>query len=174
MYRSNQSIIRATIIIGMMVLAALTRLLPHPANFTAVLAVALFSGAKLKNKSLAVLLPMIVLMLTDLIKGFYSLMPYVYVCVVITSLIGIYVGRKSNPIMIIGGSLLGSLIFFLVTNAAVWSINPQLYPQTWSGLATCYDFAAPFFRNQLFGDLFFNFLLFGSYQVAKGRIPSLA
>jgi len=174
MNRSNQSATRVAIIIGMMVLAALTRLIPHPANFTAVLAVALFSGAKLKNKSFAVLLPLIVMMLTDLFKGFYSLMPFVYASVAITALIGIYVGRKSNPLMIIGGSLTGSVIFFLVTNAGVWSINPQLYPQTWSGLVTCYDFAAPFFRNQIFGDLFFNFLLFGSYHLVKTKVPALA
>lgn len=173
MNSSNQTITRAAIIAGMMLLAAFTRLIPHPANFTAVLAIALFGGAKFKNPSLAVVLPLGVMLITDLMIGFYSLMSFVYACIALTSIIGMYVGRKSNPVFILCGSLVASTLFFLVTNAAVWYHNPQ-FTQTASGLLTCYDFAVPFYRNQLFGDLFFNFVLFGSYRLAKAKIPSLS
>src|SRR6185369_11321907 len=121
---SNQSITRGAIIIGMMLLAAFTRLLPHPANFTAILAIALFGGAKFKNPSLAIVVPLIVMLMTDLFIGFYSLMPFVYGCIALTAIIGLYVGKKSNPVFILGGSLAGSILFFLVTNAAVWNLNP--------------------------------------------------
>src|ERR1043166_7525411 len=104
MKTSAQTIPRATVIIVMMVLAALTRLLPHPANFTAILAIALFGGAKFKNTSLAIVIPLIVMVITDLFKGFYSLMPFVYACIALTAMIGMYVGRKSNPVFIILGS----------------------------------------------------------------------
>lgn len=170
---SNHTFTRTLLIIGMMLLAAFSRLIPHPANFTAVLAVALFGGAKFKNLSLAILVPLIVMMTTDLVIGFYSLMPFVYGCIVLTAIIGMYIGRTSNPVYILFGSLLASTLFFMVTNATVWYHNPQ-FAQTFSGLLICYDFAIPFFRNQLFGDLFFNMLLFGSFYIVKNKIPSLA
>jgi len=173
MNTSKQNITRMAVIAAMMLLAAFTRLIPHPFNFTAVMALALFGGAKFKNTSLAIVLPLIVMLITDAILGFYSLMPFVYGCIVVTALIGTAVGRKSNPAYVIGGSLISSVLFFLVTNAAVWYHNPQ-FTQDPSGLMMCYDIAVPFFRNQLFGDLFFNFILFGSYRLVKSKVPSLA
>lgn len=169
----NNSPTRNLIIAGLMLLAAFTRLIPHPANFTAVMALALFGGAKIKNQPLAFVIPLIVMLITDLVIGFYSLMPFVYGSIVLTVLIGKYVGRLSNPVFIIGGSLVSSIVFFLITNAAVWYHNPQ-YAQSLPGLMLCYDVAIPFFRNQVFGDLFFNFLLFGTFKIAQTKITSLA
>ena len=103
---SNQNSTRALIIAGMMLLAAFTRLIPHWPNFTAVLAVALFGGAKFRNTALAVLVPLVVMLITDLsystiqfgstdvVVGFHSLMPLVYGSIAVTSLIGIYVGKN--------------------------------------------------------------------------------
>ncbi len=173
MTSSNQNFIRSAVVIGMMLLIALTRLIPHPANFTAVMAVALFGGAKIKNKSFAVLVPIIVMLLTDMIIGFHKLMPFVYGCIALTSFIGMYVEKKSSPLFIIGGSVIGSTIFYLVTNAIVWYHDP-LHTQNVSGLLMCYNEGIPFYRNQLFGDLFFNFVLFGSYNLAKSKYPVLA
>ena len=173
MTTSNHNIIRIAVIGGMMLLAGLSRLIPHPFNFTAIMALALFGGAKFKSKPLAVVLPLIVMLITDAIIGFYSLMPFVYGCIVITALIGTTIGQKANPFYVISGSLISSVLFFLVTNAVVWYHNPQ-FTQDPSGLMFCYDVAVPFFKNQISGDLFFNFILFGSYRLVKSRIPSLA
>ncbi len=173
MNTSNQNITRVAVITGMMLLAGLTRLIPHPFNFTAIMALALFGGAKFKNTPLAIVLPLIVMLITDAIIGFYSLMPFVYGCIVITALIGTSVGKKSNPVYVIGGSLISSVLFFLVTNAAVWYHN-LLFTQDTSGLIACYTIAVPFFKNQLLGDLFFNFMLFGSYRLVKSRVAALA
>jgi len=183
MSTTNQNT-RTALIAGMMVLAAFTRLIPHAPNFTAILAVALFGGAKFRNASLAILVPLVVMLLTDLtsstiqfggtniVMGFHSLMPFVYSCIAITSLIGIYISKKANAAYIIGGSLLASTLFFLITNAGVWYHNPQ-FTQDWGGLFACYDFAIPFFGNQLAGDLFYNGILFGAYALASKRIPVL-
>jgi hypothetical protein len=173
MNTSNQNIIRIAVIAGMMLLAGFSRLIPHPFNFTAIMALALFGGAKFKNTSLAIILPLIVMLITDAIIGFYSLMPFVYACIVITALIGTSISRKSNPLYVIGGSLISSVLFFLVTNAAVCYHNPQ-FTQNLQGLMMCYEFALPFFKNQLFGDLLFNFMLFGSYRLVRSRVPALA
>ena len=173
MNTSNHSIIRTLLIVVLMLLAAFSRLMPHPANFTAIMAIALFGGAKFKNPSLAIVVPLIVMLITDVFIGFYSLMPIIYGCIVVTALIGTYISRRSSPMMILIGSVLASTLFFLATNAGVWYHNPQFAP-TFSGLVLCYDFALPFFKNQLLGDLFFNLVLFGSFYLAKTRIPSLA
>ena len=173
MTTSNQNTVRTLIVISMMLLVAFTRMLPHAPNFTAVMAVALFGGAKFKRTSFAILIPLLVMLVTDIFIGFYSLMPVVYGCIALTTLMGMYAGKKSSALFIIGASLLSSIIFFLATNAAVWYHDP-LHTQNVAGLIACYDEAIPFFRNQLFGDLFFNFVLFGSYRLVKAKYPVMA
>lgn len=184
MNTSNQTI-RIALITGMMVLAAFTRLIPHPANCTAIMAVALFGGAKFRNAALAILVPLGVMLLTDLsystiryggtdvTLGLHSLVPLVYGCIAVTSLIGIYISKRSTAGYIIGASLVSSTLFFFVTNAGVWFHNPQ-FTQDASGLITCYNLGIPFYRNQLFGDLFFNGALFGIYALAQKKLPVLS
>ncbi len=164
--RKNNSLF---IVLGLMLLAALTRLIPHAPNFTAVMAVALFGGVQFRKPALAVIVPLAVMFVTDIFIGFYSLMPWVYGCIAVTALMGTYISKQQRPMHIIGASLLSSILFFAVTNAAVWFHNP-LYAQTFSGLMLCYDIAIPFFRNQVFGDLFFNAILFGTYALATKRL----
>ena len=162
--------IRPIIVLAMMLLAAFTRLIPHPANFTAIMAVALFGGAKLKNPFVAIVAPLSVMLITDLVIGFHSLMPLVYTCIALSALIGIYaVGEKSNTLGVISGSILSSTLFFLVTNFGVWFHNPE-YPQNVEGLMACYIVAIPFYGNQLFGDLFFNAILFGSFALFSKKV----
>jgi hypothetical protein len=175
---------RLALITGMMVLAAFSRLIPHAPNFTAVLAIALFGGAKFRNTVLAIIVPLLVMFITDLsnfaiqfgstdiVIGFHSLMPLVYSCIAITSLIGIYISKKQGAGYIIGGSIVASTLFFLVTNAGVWYHNPQ-FTQDVQGLMACYTIAIPFYGNQLLGDLFFSGMLFGAYSLASKRIPVL-
>ncbi len=184
MNTSNQNITRVIVIAGMMLLAAFTRLIPHPANFTAVLAIALFGGAKFKKPALAILIPLVVMLLTDLtystirygstdvIVGFYSLMPLVYSCIAVTSLIGIYISKKQNMAFIFLGSVVSSTLFFLVTNAGVWYHSLQ-YAQNAQGLTACYAAGIPFYGNQLLGDLFFNAVLFGAFSLVSKRVPVL-
>lgn len=181
---SNNNTTRIAIITGLMVLAAFTRLIPHPANFTAVLAVALFGGAKFKNTTLAIIIPLLVMLVTDLtyssiqfgstsiVIGAYSLMPLVYGCIAITSLIGVYISKKPGAGYMLGGSIVASTLFFLITNAGVWYHNHQ-FPQDANGLMMCYGLGIPFYGNQLIGDIFFNTVLFGTFALASRKIPVL-
>ena len=66
-------------------------------------------------------------------------------------------------------SLAGSLLFFVVTNFAVWATG-RLYPLTGSGLAVCYAAAIPFFRNSLLGDIAFTTILFGGMALLENRL----
>lgn len=148
--------------------AALTRIIPHPWNFTAISAMALFSGNKNKNLLTAILLPWISLFLTDLYLGFHSTMIYVYVSVaMITYLAQKNQMRKNQDYLV--NSVISSLIFFLVTNFGVW-YSTGFYTLDLKGLTECFILAIPFFKNQIFGDLFYTGLLFFAFHFVSIKI----
>ncbi len=149
----------------LIVLAAITRFIPHPFNFTAIGAIALFSGANFKDKKYAFLLPIIVMFLTDLLIGFHFSMLPVYASFVFAVWIGIKIRINQNILTIALGSLVSSLVFFLITNLPFWYADMSLYPITIQGTMESYRMAIPFFRNQLVGDLFYNSILFGIYHL---------
>lgn len=149
---------------SIVLLGIFSRLLPHPANFTPIGAIALFSGFYFKNKNYA-LLPLITLALSDLvISGYYGpVMFYVYGSFLLTFFIGRFLLRSnssSNRILI--SSLSTSLLFFIITNFAVW-FHGTMYSKDLTGLMTCYFAAIPFFRNTLLGDLFYNLTFFTAH-----------
>lgn len=159
-------------IILFLVIAAITRLIPHPFNFTAIGAMAIFSGSKLKDKRLAFILPSVVMLITDSIIGFHASMIPVYICFTIAVLIGIKIRNYQSITGIVSGSLISSLVFFLVTNLPFWYADISLYPLTLSGTLMSYTAAIPFFGNQIAGDLFYNAVFFGSYYLVNRKVVS--
>lgn len=162
--KKSSLILLLTILAG---LAIAVRLLPHPANFTPVAAVALFVGYYLPKKW-AIILPLSVMLVSDLFIGLYDwkLMLAVYCCFALAGLVGIIIRNSRNILTVLSSTLLISLGFFLITNSAVWLFSPW-YAHNWSGLILCYTLAIPFFRNTLMGNLFFVGILFGSYELIK-------
>ena len=158
------------------VLAAIVlRLIPHPWNVTPLGAMFLFSGATFRNKRDALLVPLAALLVSDyavvhfLYQGRFGwFSPWTWTAFLLTGLIGWTLRSKITVARVAGASLAGSVTFFLVSNFGVW-IGGQLYPLTLQGLAACYVAALPFFRNSLFGDLFFSALMFGSYYWLQRR-----
>lgn len=151
--------------IGLIVFAAITRLLPHPFNFTAIGAMALFAGATFGKHKWAYLLPFTALFLTDLILGIhFSILP-VYACFAFTVWLGTRMHGQAKPLSIGLFSITSSSIFFLITNLPIWYADLSLYPITLAGTFQSYTMALPFFKNQLFGDLFYNGLIFTTYYV---------
>ena len=150
---------RDLIVLSLLVLAVITRLLPHPPNVTPITAIALFGGCNIKDKNLAFVLPLLCMFLTDLFLGFHMIMPFVYLSFMCISYIGI------NSEKITNGTIFGSsLLFFLVTNFGVWFFG---YPNTLAGLVSCYTLALPFFVNTIIGDLFFTHSLNYSFSKIK-------
>ena len=150
---------RDLIVLSLLVLAVITRLLPHPPNVTPIAAIALFGGCNIKDKNLAFVLPLLCMFLTDLFLGFHMIMPFVYLSFMCISYIGI------NSEKITNGTIFGSsLLFFLVTNFGVWFFG---YPNTLAGLVSCYTLALPFFVNTIIGDLFFTHSLNYSFSKIK-------
>ncbi len=160
--------------IGLIIVAAVTRFIPHPFNFTAVGAIALFSGAVVKDKRLAFLIPISVLLFTDMIIGLHFSMFPVYTCFAFTVFMGIIIQSKQNIISIAFASLVSSLVFFLITNLPFWYWNLGLYPMNISGTMESYKMAIPFFKNQLVGDLFYNSMLFGLFYLGIKKTKSVS
>jgi hypothetical protein len=165
-------VLRTILIFAMIVFAAALRLAPHPWNFTPVGAIALFSGAMVRDRRMAFLLPILVMLATDLIIGFNKLSPLVYACFLLSVLIGRLLIQKRNLLRIGGATFLGSLQFFLITNFGVWALLSG-YPRTGAGLMTCYLAGVPFFWNTLAGDAVYSTFLFGGFFFAERLAPRL-
>ncbi|OGG87269.1 hypothetical protein A3B87_00150 [Candidatus Kuenenbacteria bacterium RIFCSPHIGHO2_02_FULL_39_13] len=148
-------------------IGAAFRLLGHPPNFTPITAIALFGGVYLGRK-LSLFLPILAMFLSDIFIGFYrpSLMIVVYGSFILTVILGWWLKNNKKWYNIIAVSLLASLLFYLLTNFAVWIFTPW-YAKTLAGLVYCYYLALPFFRNTLMGNVFYVAVFFGSYQLVK-------
>lgn len=140
--------------------------LPHLPNFTPVAAIALFSAVYLK-RNYAIGLPLLIMAVTDYFIGYYNgwIMFSVYSCFILIGLLGLYLRKHKNILNIAGITLAGSILFFLVTNFAMWAIPHSIYPHTWQGLIMCYTMGLPFFRNELAGDIFYVGVFFGAYEL---------
>lgn len=141
----------------------LVRFLPHPANVMPITAMALFGGAYL-NKKYAIILPLVVMLVSDYFLGFHKVMPFVYGSFLVSGLIGLRLKNKVNVKTVLGASLLSSVIFYVVTNFGVW-LTSGMYEMTFLGLVKCYVLAIPFFRNTILGDLFYTVMMFGGYEL---------
>ena len=124
-------------VITIIVIAILSRLIPHPPNFTPITAIALFSIINFKNKYVGLSIPIVCLLISDLIIGISLINLFVYLSFIVISGVG-YIFGKIN----LKSILLSSLIFFIVTNFGVWLIG---YPNTLEGFIACYVAAIPFF-----------------------------
>src|SRR3990172_4703825 len=163
---------RFLVLAGMILIAAFTRLIPHPPNFTAVGAMALFGGAYFSRKSLAYAVPIIAMFITDIIIGFHPGMYAVYLSFIFIVMIGMTLRDKKKIGYIFLASVSASVLFFIITNFAQWLSFP-LYSKDVPGLITCYVAAIPFFHYTLLGDLFFVGILFGAFELAKVKFPQL-
>jgi hypothetical protein len=172
------------LVAGVIVLAALSRLLPHPPNFSPVEAIALFGGAYFAQKHAALWLPLAAMFVSDLALGLVNGGIYaeyflsagfalVYLCIALSALLGFGLRGRVGVLRVGAYSLLGSVLFFLVTNFGVW-LGSSMYPQTWAGLMAAYAAGLPFFQNTVLGTLFYSALMFGSFAWLRRRSPALA
>src|SRR5277367_6515137 len=130
---------RSMVLIGVVVAAALARLVPHPQNVTPIAAMALFGGACFTNRKMAYLLPMAAMLLSDLVLGFtrYGVLillasqPVVYACILATTAIGQLIKDRRSVWQVGTAALTGAVVFFVVTNLAVWATG-RMYPLTGS------------------------------------------
>src|ERR1700733_15825546 len=148
--------------IGMVFLVASARLLPHPWNFTPMMAIALFAGYQGRKVSTGASTTLLALVLSDAVMGFYPGFWYVYAAALIPVLLGRRTRNRSGAGAIAAAAIASGLSFFLITNFMVWATG-ALYPHTMAGLSACYLAGIPFYRNQVLGDVVYTVAIFGGY-----------
>jgi len=174
------------IIAGMIAMAAASRFLPHPPNFTPITGMALFGAAHFAKKYWAFIIPFVALWLSSLVidnvfmAQYYTefqwfSQPYVFAALAVIVAIGLFGLKKVSFTNVFTTSLVASTAFFLVTNFGSWAVNfGGLYANDLSGLIACYIAGLPLFLNTLLGDLFYVGVLFGGYELVKNQVPQLA
>lgn len=151
----------------------ISRLAPHLSNATAVGALALFSGAKLGLKK-AFIITLVTMLVSDMFRGLHTTMWATYGTLFVTIILGKTLLKKQTIMNVVGVTFFSSVLFFVVTNFAVW-LSPQfMYPKTLTGLFECYIMGIPFFRNTLFGDLLYSGIFFGGYEFVSSLITRKA
>ncbi len=158
-------------------IAIIGRLFPHPYNFTPIGAAAIFAGCYLKNRNLALLTPIIMMLITDTLlqisfwmgwsawPGYHNLMPFIYLGFGLMVLGGIFIKGKVNLASVTGATLGGSLIFFILSNLGVWLMSYPIH--SLATLIKCYSDAIPFFQHTLMGNVIYATLFFGAYEWVK-------
>jgi len=176
---------RLLILSGLLLLAAISRMIPHPYNFAPIGAMSLFGAAYFSNKKLAFILPLLAFFVSDLLvnnilyadyyTGFVLISPgfyWTYGAMIAIVFAGILILKKINIQRVIGGAISASVLFFIISNFGVWLTSPA-YDISLQGFIACYTMAIPFFHMSVVGDLFYCGVLFGLFEFAKYKVPQL-
>ncbi len=138
---------------------ALGRIIPHPPNFTPILATAIYIPYIIKDKWIAMSIPLLAMFIADLWIGFHPYMLWVYGAIGLSTLISNWSMRFGKEYIQLGTmAILSSVLFFIITNFAVWTMWDN-YPKTIEGLIMCYTMAIPFFHNTLLSTIVYTSLL---------------
>lgn len=163
----------------------------RPFGFAPQIAMAIFGGAMIRDKKLAFVLPLLSMLISDLlyqvlyingvttIQGFYAGQWVNYILFAGLTVFG-FLMKKINLRNVLGFSIGGSLLYFIISNFTVWIGGGGLgRPLSFEGLLLCYGDALAFYRdyglvngfagNFIFGDLFFSGILFGSYYLLNKK-----
>ena len=153
------------------VLLVLSRLIPHPPNFTPLIAGAVFLPFMLKDRTLIIVgLPILCLFISDLIIGFHSLMLWTYGAFLIIGLT-VFNISKLNLRTLLGLSLASPTIFYVISNFGVW-LTAVTYTKDLNGLLECYFLALPFYGNSLVSTVLFSLVFFLTRHLVIQRSKS--
>ena len=171
------------ILVALIFIAALTRVIPHPPNFSPIEAVALFGGAYFAKRHWALIVPLVAMFASDLLLGlinggiywsYFASAGYllVYACIALSTVLGFGLRGKVSGGRVLAYSLAGSMLFFVATNFGVW-MSGTMYPKNMGGLVAAYVAGIPFFQWTVLGTLFYSALLFGGFELMRRRVPAL-
>ena len=155
--------------LGLVALLSLSRLIPHPPNFTPILGMAIFSGAIISKRFIAYLVPLAAMLLSDLYLGFHASMPIIYFSLAVCVLIGTFIEARVSILNSFLSISLGVLVFFLITNFMVW-YGSGMYEYSISGLVTCYFMGLPFVQNTFISSILYGMGAFLIYDIINKRM----
>lgn len=144
----------------LVIIGIFSRLIVHTPQFTATLAIALFSGMYL-DRRLAIIVPVGMMLITDLILGFHDTMLFTYGSMLLISCGGVWLKKRKSYINVFSASIVAAIVFFIITNFGAFL---SLYPRTLAGLYECYILAIPFFRSTLLSTIAYSLVLYAGYE----------
>ena len=145
-------------IIFITLILVLSRIIPHPPNFTPILAGIIFLPFIKKDLAFSIIAPLAAMLISDLIIGMHSLMLWTYAPIIFLSCLTYYFNQDS--ILRIGTlAVVSPMVFFLVSNFGVW-ISGSSYTEDMSGLIECYFNAIPFYASSAISCLLFTALFY--------------
>ncbi len=165
---------RLFVLLGLIVSVSVFRLLPHAPNFTPAIAVALFAGAQFSDRRLALLVPLLAMLASDLILGLHATLIFVYGSLALIVMIGVWLKQHLTAGWTALSAVAGSALFFVVSNFGAWLTMPHLYARSVDGLITAYIAAIPFYQNSLAATLLFGAVLFGGFYALERGFPRLS
>ena len=183
----NRNIFVLTLLI---IIAAISRFIPHGYNFTPIAGMALLGGGYYNKRILAFIVPILVLFVTDFVLNntlyraffpdvegivfFSNFMIFTYIGTAGIVLIGMGLLKKVTAPRILGGALFSTILFFLITNFGSWATG-TMYPKTGGGLIASYIAGLPFMSGHLIGNLVFSFILFTAFElITKRQLSAVA
>ena len=155
------------IFLGIFVALAVSRFVPHPPNFTSLIALSFYVPALLGLR----FLPAVVLsfVLTDIFIGYHNMLFFTWGSVIVIGFVSKYF--VSSFLKRLGGALSGACLFFLITNFGVWITG--YYGYSFDGLITSYVLALPFFGYTLVSTLIFSVLIETVYKFSKFNFKNI-
>ena len=163
-------------VLGLILIAAFARIIPHYPNFTLLCAIALFGGKYFNNKYIAYLLPLLAIWFSDILINnfilnnyfdgftlFYSGFYWQYGSFILITLIGRKTLKNISFLRLLGISISSSLLFFIISNFGVWSLGSYSYDM--EGFIACYTMALPFLGFSLISTFIFSGLIEGVYKI---------
>ena len=160
--------------ISLIIILALARLIPHPPNFTPIIAVAIISGYFFKNFNLSALTLLVAMLISDLFIGFYENVIFVYASLLLITFIFHKISYKINFKNLFIYGFAGSAIFFVVSNFGVWALGSPgvydiAYEKNLNGLVECYILAIPFFGSTFLSTIIFSYPAIFIYKTLAAR-----
>ena len=157
-----------TPIVGIFILlAAFSRMIPHPSNFSPLGAISLLGGLYISQKYWALLIPVLSIWISDLFINnviyatyypeftwFYEGFYWQYFSYIIITIIGLSFKQHLSFFKMIGMSLSASILFFLLSNFGCF-LASDVYSKDLGGLMMCYTAGLPFFSATVLGDLLY-------------------
>tara|TARA_B100002019_G_scaffold163111_1_gene140675 strand:- start:2 stop:481 length:480 start_codon:yes stop_codon:yes gene_type:complete len=139
--------------LGIFIALAASRLIPHPPNFTSLIALSFYVPLFLGKKFIPALL--ICFMITDLFIGFHGTILFTWGSAVLICLMSDFF--KKSLYLRFAGVICGSLLFYIISNFGVWSFGS--YGYTIEGLMLCYIAAIPFYTNTLLSTIIYSAII---------------
>ena len=155
------------IAIGVIITLSASRFIPHPPNFTSLLALSFYVPALFGTRFIPIVI--LALFFTDLIIGFHSTMFFTIGSVALIGLISKIFNQ--SVYLRLFGALTGAIIFFTLTNFGVWANGS--YGYTLNGFISCYLLAIPFFGYSLISTLIFSVIIETVYKFYQKKPYSL-